>query len=171
ANFTQFWGIGTSGGSNATNIDIRSEALIAAGTSLTTNPSAGTTTDWASTMVALSVVCNAASNPSYVAANAQDGQVTIYWPSGTNDNRVHSMSDANGTMSAGFTPFTTGGPIQARPTILPAGYSATGVNIGYVSSQDGFVYAVNTGTGAQVWQSPSLAANNMLQGGAAVWLQ
>src|SRR5438552_1471013 len=27
ANFTQFWGIGTSGGSNATNIDIRSEAL------------------------------------------------------------------------------------------------------------------------------------------------
>src|SRR2546430_1950885 len=269
ANFTQFWGIGTSGGSNATNIDIRSEALIAAWTSLTTNPSAGTTTDWASTMVALSVVCNAASNPDHGAGHAQDRQVTIYLPSGTNvvilqkasafgsetpsapgtatqaysgsagsfnqsvtngtwyykafvqsggcyspgtavsvapatgtgtpvwsyattaasmappaldpwsnivvsgsnDNRVHSMSDANGTMSAGFTPFTTGGPIQARPTILPSGYSATGVNIGYVTSQDGFVYAINTGTGAQVWQSPSLAANNMLQGGAAVWLQ
>ena len=269
ANFTQFWGTGTSSGSNTTNIDIRSEALIAAGTSLTTNPSAGTTTDWASTMVALSAVCNPVSNASYVAANAQNGQIIIYWPSGTNvvilqkasafgsetpsapgtatqaysgsagsfnqsvtngtwyykafvqsggcyspgtavsvapatgtgtpvwsyattaasmappaldpwsnivvsgsnDNRVHSMGDANGTMSAGFTPFTTGGPIQARPTILPAGYSATGVNIGYVASQDGFVYAINTGTGAQVWQSPSLAANNMLQGGAAVWLQ
>src|SRR5439155_21356288 len=51
ANFAQFWGTGTSGGSNITNVDIRSEALIAAGTSLTTNPSAGTTTDWASTMV------------------------------------------------------------------------------------------------------------------------
>jgi hypothetical protein len=88
---------------------------------------------------------------------------------GSNDNSLHSAADSDGSM--GFAPFTTGGPIQARPATLPAAYRtpSTAVNITYVTSQDGFAYAVNTGTGAQVWKSPSLGTT--LQGGANVWIQ
>src|SRR5947208_4674937 len=74
--------------------------------------------------------------------------------SGSNDDYFHSMADANGTRASGLAPFPTGGPIQSRPSTLPAGYRtpSTAVNIAYVSSQDGFLYAVNTATGAQVWK-------------------
>jgi len=92
--------------------------------------------------------------------------------SGSNDDYFHSMADANGTRASGFAPFPTGGPIQSRPSILPAGYrtpAGSGVNIAYVSSQDGFLYAVNSATGAQVWKSASLGTT--LQGGAGVWIQ
>jgi outer membrane protein assembly factor BamB len=86
---------------------------------------------------------------------------------GSNDNKLHGMSGSTGTLA--FAPFTTGGPIQGRPAILPAAYSTTGVKIAYVTSQDGFAYAVNTSTGAQVWKSALLGTT--LQGGANVWLQ
>lgn len=86
---------------------------------------------------------------------------------GSNDNKLHGMSATNGTRA--FAPFATGGAIQSRPPVIPAAYSTTGVNVAYVSSQDGFLYAVNTSTGAQVWKSGSLGTT--LQGGAAVWLQ
>src|SRR5436309_7083703 len=92
--------------------------------------------------------------------------------SGSNDDYFHSMADANGTPASGFAPFPTGGPIQSRPSILPAGYrtpAGSGVNIAYVSSQDGFLYAVNSATGAQVWKSAALGTT--LQGGAGVWIQ
>jgi hypothetical protein len=44
------------------------------------------------------------------------------------------------------------------------------VSIAYVTSQDGYAYAVNTATGAQVWKSAS-PLGTTLQGGAAVWIQ
>src|SRR5207244_10012788 len=91
---------------------------------------------------------------------------------GSNDNNFHGMVESDGTLK--FAPAATGGPIQARPATVPAGYrtpTGSGVNIAYVTSQDGHVYAVNTSTGISVWQSPSFAAANMLQGGANVWLQ
>lgn len=87
--------------------------------------------------------------------------------SGSNTGRLYGMNSANGTQS--FTPFTTGGPIQSRPPIIPAGFSSTGLDIAYVTSQDGRAYGVRTDTGTQVWQSASLGTQ--LQGGAAVWLQ
>jgi hypothetical protein len=87
---------------------------------------------------------------------------------GSNDNNLHGTSDSDGSLA--FAPFATGGPIQARPAILPAQYSTTGVNIAYVTSQDGFVYAINTSTGVQVWKSTVPGANK-LQGGASAWLQ
>jgi len=87
---------------------------------------------------------------------------------GSNDNKLHGMYDGDG--AAAISPFTTGGAIQGRPAVLPALYSTTGVNIAYVASQDGNVYAINTGTGLQVWQT-SPALGDTLQGGPAVWIQ
>jgi hypothetical protein len=91
--------------------------------------------------------------------------------SGSNDTKLYGVRDTDGVKV--FAPFTTGGAIQERPAMVPAGFRtpATAVNIAYVTSQDGFVYAIDTSTGAQVWRSPSLAPANMLQGGAGVWLQ
>jgi hypothetical protein len=88
---------------------------------------------------------------------------------GSNTNTLNGMSAGDGTQA--FAPFVTGGAIQAISPVIPAAYSQTGVNIAYVSSQDGFLYAVNTSTGLQVWKSPQLATNTHLQGGAAVLLK
>src|SRR2546426_3514810 len=91
---------------------------------------------------------------------------------GSNDNNLHGMAESDGTLK--FAPFATGNPIQARPATLPAFYrtpAGSGVNIAYVTSQDGFVYAVDTSTGLPQWTSPSLALTNMLQGGPGVWIQ
>jgi outer membrane protein assembly factor BamB len=87
---------------------------------------------------------------------------------GSNDNNLHGVNDSNGTLT--FAPFATGGPIQARPAVVPAQYSTAAVNIGYVTSQDGNVYAVNTSTGLQVWKTSS-PLGTTLQGGASAWLQ
>jgi hypothetical protein len=107
-----------------------------------------------------------------------DDNNVVVW--GGNDNKVHG-ADANlGTLD--FPVFTQpGGAIQSRPPIIPLAYSQTGVNVAYVSSQDGYVYAVNTSTGAAVWSNPAACSgtgtrscvpgSNNLQGGAAVWLQ
>src|SRR5438132_4947297 len=90
---------------------------------------------------------------------------------GSNDNNFHGMVESDGTLK--FAPVATGGPIQARPATVPAGYRrpSTPANIAYITSQDGYVYAVNTSTGLQEWQSPPLAGANKLQGGVNVWLQ
>jgi len=89
--------------------------------------------------------------------------------SGSNDNKLHGMNAADGTRA--FAPFATGGAIQSRSPVIPASLRtpSSTVDIAYVTSQDGFVYAVDTNTGAQVWKSASLGT--ALQGGAAVWLQ
>ena len=86
---------------------------------------------------------------------------------GSNDNKLHGMNASDGTRA--FNPFATGGAIQARPPVIPTASSTSGVDIAYVTSQDGFAYAVNANTGAQVWKSAALGTQ--LQGGAAVWLQ
>src|SRR5206468_2288095 len=95
---------------------------------------------------------------------------------GSNDNNFHGMVESDGTLK--FAPAPTGGPIQARPATVPAGYrtpTGTGVNIAYVTSQDGSVYAMDTSNGGSpVWTSPFLppsAGTGKLQGGVNVWLQ
>ncbi|HEV8617446.1 MAG TPA: DNRLRE domain-containing protein [Methylomirabilota bacterium] len=87
---------------------------------------------------------------------------------GSNDNKVHSLNPANGVRK--FAPFATGGAIQATPPVLDAGYSSLGVDVAYVSSGDGFLYAINTTTGAQIWKS-AVQIGGTVQGGAAVWVQ
>jgi hypothetical protein len=117
---------------------------------------------------ATNTVWSYATSATTLAAPGIDSNDVIVW--GGNDNKIHGANAVDGTLEY---PVFTGpaGAIQARPTIIPDTYSITGVNIAYVSSQDGFVYAINTTTGAQVWKSPSLAASGSLQGGTAVWLQ
>jgi outer membrane protein assembly factor BamB len=96
-----------------------------------------------------------------------DDNNVVIW--GGNDNKVHGADANTGVMK--FPVFTQPtGALQARPPIIPAAYSQTGVNVAYATSQDGNVYAINTATGAQLWKK-SLTAANKLQGGAAVWLQ
>ena len=87
---------------------------------------------------------------------------------GSNDNKLHSMSAANGGRNyqpAGAVGIT-GGAIQSRPVLIPsivtsvdcdsvtAGQQAC--DVAYVSSGDGRVYAFNAATGAQLWQSAVL---------------
>lgn len=102
-----------------------------------------------------------------LAAPGIDPNNVVVW--GGNDNDIHGVSASNGTLA--FPPSTQPtGAIQARPTIIPSSYSITGANVAYVSSQDGFVYALNTTTGAQLWKS-TVPGSSLLQGGSAVWLQ
>lgn len=97
-----------------------------------------------------------------------DGGVVV---SGSNDSKLHGMSASVGTQS--FAPFVTGLAIQARPPVIPSSLSRTGLNIAYVTSQDGKVYAIDTAVGSpSVWTSAFLpGVGGVLQGGAAVWLQ
>jgi len=101
-----------------------------------------------------------------LAAPGIDDNDVVVW--GGNDGKIHGADSGVGTPA--ITPFTAGGAIQSRPVIVPAAYSATGVNVAYVTSQDGFVYAINTTTGAQIWKS-TVPGSGLLQGGAAVWLK
>jgi outer membrane protein assembly factor BamB len=87
---------------------------------------------------------------------------------GGNDNKIHSFSPTNGTRN--FAPFATGGTVQGRPPVLDAGYSTTGVDVAYVGSADGYLYAINTATGAQIWKS-AVQLGDTVQGGASAWLQ
>src|SRR5437773_2630490 len=62
---------------------------------------------------------------------------------GSNDNKLHVLADTDGLQK--FAPFAgAAGPIASRPTVIPASYSTTGLNIAYFGSQDGYVYAVDT---------------------------
>ncbi len=107
-----------------------------------------------------------------------DDQNVVIFPD--NNGKVHGVDATSGTLE--FPVFTqAGGAIQARPTIIPAAYSQTTKNVAYASSQDGYVYAFDTATGASVWSNPTACSgtgtrscvpgSNNLQGGAAVWLQ
>ncbi len=89
---------------------------------------------------------------------------------GSNDSKLHSMSAANGGRN--YRPLAptgaTGGAIQSRPVLIPNGFNthACGCDVAYASSADGRVYAFNTTTGAQLWQSAVLG--NTLVGSPAV---
>ncbi|TMB10880.1 MAG: hypothetical protein E6J71_26180 [Deltaproteobacteria bacterium] len=92
---------------------------------------------------------------------------------GSNDNKLHVLADTDGLQK--FAPFAgAAGPIASRPTVIPAGYSTTGLNIAYFGSQDGYVYAVDTATGTQVagWNKVLLpTTGGMVQGGVAIGLK
>src|SRR3989442_12308377 len=81
--------------------------------------------------------------------------------SGSNDTKLYVVADSDGVRPQAFSPFTTGGAIQSRPAVIPAGYRtpATAVNIAYFGSQDGKMYAFDTSTGNLVtpgWPTPQL---------------
>jgi len=90
---------------------------------------------------------------------------------GSNDNKLHVLADTDGLQK--FAPFAgAAGPIASRPTVIPASYSSTGSNVAYFGSQDGYVYAVNTTTGAQLWKSALLpTTGGMVQAGVGIGLK
>jgi hypothetical protein len=106
-----------------------------------------------------------------LAPPALDDNDVVIW--GGNDNKIHGANAADGTLE--FAPFT--GPtnaIQSRPAVVPAGWSVIpNTSVAYVTSQDGYVYAIDTNTGASVWPNGKSAVpgSSLLQGGAAVWLK
>lgn len=96
------------------------------------------------------------------------GIASIYAVS--NDRILHSINQgtAGGDWAAGWRPFAMNGPSQARPSVAAMSINQIGgaPKVAFVSSQDGYVYAVNAATGAQLWGtqignavqgSPSLA--------------
>ncbi|MFQ5664054.1 MAG: DNRLRE domain-containing protein [Terriglobia bacterium] len=91
---------------------------------------------------------------------------------GSNDGKVHSMSSATGERN--YRPVaplgTTGGAIQSRPPVVPAAMSSTGVNLAYVGSDDGKVYAFNVLTGVKLWEAPVALVGGSIQGATAVQL-
>jgi outer membrane protein assembly factor BamB len=93
--------------------------------------------------------------------------------SGSNDFKLYGMAEVGGTQA--FTPYVTGGMIQSRPAVVPATFRtpSSAVKVAYVTSADGYAYAINTATGALVWKSVLLTAttSGTIQGGAGVWLQ
>src|SRR2546428_5907875 len=102
-----------------------------------------------------------------LAAPGIDDNNAVVW--GDNNGKLYGANAADGSLE--YPVFTTANSIQSRPSLIPAAYSATGVNVAYVSSLDGSVYAINTGTGAQLWKSTVPGVNNQLVGGPAIWLK
>lgn len=89
---------------------------------------------------------------------------------GSNDSRLHTMSATSGARlyQPGGLIGTTGGAVQSRPVLIPAIVTSvdcdpiTGgqqpCDVAYVSSADGRVYAFDSATGTQLWQSPVLGS-------------
>lgn len=91
---------------------------------------------------------------------------------GSNDFKLHSMSATNGRRNyqpAGLVGIT-GGVVQSRPVLIPAAYTSSpcACDVAYATSGDGRVYAFNSATGAQLWQSAVLG--NAIVGSPSVQL-
>lgn len=85
-------------------------------------------------------------------AMAPPGIGSIY--SVANDRVFHSMETGivgSGQWPAPWTPMAMNGPAQARPPIAPGVIG--GNKVALLGSQDGYAYAVNADTGAQIWAS------------------
>lgn len=81
---------------------------------------------------------------------------------GSNDSKLHSMSAANGGRNYQPTGLigVTGGVVQSRPVLIPAAYTTSpcACDVTYAASGDGRVYAFNSATGVQLWQSAVLGS-------------
>ncbi|HEX6100063.1 MAG TPA: PQQ-binding-like beta-propeller repeat protein [Thermoanaerobaculia bacterium] len=81
------------------------------------------------------------------------GIASIYAVS--NDRILHSVKQgtAGGDWATSWRPFAMNGPSQARPSVATMTINQIGgaPKVAFVSSQDGYVYAVNAATGAQLW--------------------
>ena len=82
------------------------------------------------------------------AASYQDWPMFLQNPSRTNATVDPNLSVAKASILKLKWSFKTGGPVATSTSIV--GTTA------YIGSWDGYEYAVNTATGAQIWKSPSL---------------
>jgi outer membrane protein assembly factor BamB len=73
----------------------------------------------------------------------------------SNDRILHSIQQGTtgGVWVTGWRPFAMNAPSQARPVIASMTVNQIGgaPKVAFIGSQDGYVYAVNAGTGAQLW--------------------
>ena len=73
----------------------------------------------------------------------------------SSDGILHSISEgtAGGDWAAGWRPLAMSGPSQARPSVAAMSINqiSGASKVAFIGSQDGYVYAVNAATGAQLW--------------------
>ena len=92
---------------------------------------------------------------------------------GSDTSQLFSINLATGTRA--YPPVALGGTVSARPPILDSTVAANGVQVAYVTAQDGYVYAIDTsttGNGQILWQTnlSTIGTNtgNAFMGGAGV---
>jgi outer membrane protein assembly factor BamB len=99
---------------------------------------------------------------------------------GSDDFKVHSMNAVTGARN--YQPSspigTTGDMIQTRPAVISSADSTLAVDVTYVGSNDGRVYAFNANTGVLIWVTPApgspgalVAVGGIIQGGIALQLK
>lgn len=99
---------------------------------------------------------------------------------GSDDFDVHSMNAVTGARN--YQPSspigTTGDMIQTRPAVISSADSTLAVDVTYVGSNDGRVYAFNANTGVLIWVTPApgspgalVAVGGIIQGGIALQLK
>jgi len=73
----------------------------------------------------------------------------------SNDRILHSIQQgtAGGDWAPGWRPFAMNGPSQARPSVVSMNNNRINgaPKVAFIGSQDGYVYAVNAATGAELW--------------------
>jgi outer membrane protein assembly factor BamB len=80
----------------------------------------------------------------------------------SNDRNLHATntSTAGGdwprTTPYAWTPLAMNGPAQGRPAVIPLPLVVGANRVVFLGSQDGYAYAANAETGAQLWQSAKL---------------
>jgi outer membrane protein assembly factor BamB len=71
-----------------------------------------------------------------------------------------------------YAPQALGGIITGRPPILDSSSASIGKQVAYFACQDNYVYAIDTTTGAILWEvDPGGSTTNLFQGGASVLLK
>jgi hypothetical protein len=88
---------------------------------------------------------------------------------GSDTEMLFSMNASTGQRA--YPPVGLGGVVSARPPILDSSISANSLQVAYVTAQDGYVYAIDTSTGAISWMtnlSQVGATGNVFMGGAGV---
>lgn len=90
----------------------------------------------------------------------------------SNDRMLHSMQvgTAGGFWPAGWRPLVMNAPSQGRPSVVPMTTNQIGgaSKVAFIGSQDGYVYAINANTGAELW---STQIGDMVQGSPSVALR
>lgn len=101
-------------------------------------------------------------------AMAPPGIGSVYGVS--NDRNFHSMATGGagaGQWPATWTPMAMNAPAQSRPPIVPL--AIAGQKTAFLGSLDGYAYAVNADTGAQIWASSAQLGDMVIAAPAGIF--
>lgn len=91
------------------------------------------------------------------------GQIDV----GTDTNQIFAVNTATGQRL--YPAVSLGGIVSGRPPILDQTDASIAFQVMYVPTQDNFIYAIDTTSGAILWQAnPGATTTNQFQGGAGV---